>query len=136
MANEITDVKSMFFPHNSVFLAVTEAVSAIDDKFGKDIVAIDISGVWILADYLVVATAANASQLKAMADEVDKRLSDSEGLRLRHSEGTPASGWVLMDFGSLIVHLFTKEQRAFYDLERLWSDCKMVYANGEWMTEN
>lgn len=70
-------------------------------------------------DYFVIATAQSPLQFSALAEYLEKNLKP-EGHDLRHAEGTAASGWVLLDFGDLIVHLFTPEQRAFYRLEELW----------------
>jgi len=111
--------------------AVKTAADVIEEKFGKDITVLDIAGVSIMADYFVIATASQKTQLKALADAVDRALF-AAGLRLRHTEGEPASGWILMDFGSAIVHLFTGEQRELYDLERMWADGEVVMENGEW----
>lgn len=70
-------------------------------------------------DYFVIATAQSPPQFSALAEHLEKNLKP-EGHDLRHAEGTPASGWVLLDFGDLIVHLFSPDQRAFYRLEDLW----------------
>lgn len=80
---------------------------------------IDVSRVASFTDYFVIATAQSPLQFSALAEYLEKNLKP-EGHDLRHAEGTAASGWVLLDFGDLIVHLFTPEQRAFYRLEELW----------------
>lgn len=110
-----------------LFHIAKEAYHIIDDKFGKDIAVLNIRNISVMADYFIIASANSGSQLKAIGDAVDEKLF-SLGLRLRHSEGTPASGWILLDFGSIIVHLFEKEQRAFYNLERIWADAEVINA--------
>ena len=113
---------------NELFNMAKEAYYILDDKFGKDIAILDISNISVMADYFIIATAGSSAQLKAMTDAVDQKLFNL-GLRLRHLEGTSASGWVLMDFGSIIVHLFEKDQRDFYNLERIWADANELDIN-------
>ena len=86
---------------------------------------IDISGVTVIADYFIIASASNPNQLRAMTDEVDEQLY-KVGFRLNHSEGVQSKSWILLDFGNIVVHLFNKEDRDFYNLERLWGDAKIV----------
>jgi ribosome-associated protein len=80
----------------------------------------DISKVSTFTDYFVVATATNPRQMNALIDSLDRDLRD-EGIRPRRVEGEPGSGWVLVDFGDAVVHLFSPEQRAYYNLEGLWA---------------
>lgn len=101
------------------------AVNALDDKKGEDIKVIDISEVSILADYFIIAGGSNRSQIQAMADNVDESLSKNGGT-LKQIEGYDAGNWVLLDFQDVIVHIFDKENRLFYDLERIWSDGKQI----------
>jgi len=101
------------------------AAKALEDKFGEDIQILNIGKVSVLADYFIIATGKNHNQLQAMADEVEEKLY-KEGLRLRHKEGRNDSGWTLLDFGEIIVHLFDQENRSFYNLERIWSDAEKV----------
>jgi len=81
--------------------------------------------VTILADYFVICTAGSTTQLKTLADEVEKVLKD-QGEIIRRREGHRAGGWILLDFACVIVHLFIKEARDFYTLERLWGDAENV----------
>ena len=104
---------------------VKTAVAALQDKKGEDIRVIDISGVTVIADYFIIASASNPNQLRAMTDEVDEQLY-KVGFRLNHSEGVQSKSWILLDFGNIVVHLFNKEDRDFYNLERLWGDAKIV----------
>ena len=86
----------------------------------EDILLLDIRNAASFADYFVVATAGSDRQLKAILDEIDQRLGKGERLTPMGREGEPASGWVLLDYGDVIVHVFGPEERAFYDLESLW----------------
>jgi ribosome-associated protein len=92
----------------------------LSDRQAEDIVLIDISKVSTFTDYFVIATADNPRQMSALIDSLDRDLR-GEGIRPSKTEGTPDSGWVLIDFGEAIVHLFSREQRAYYKLEDLWA---------------
>ena len=105
-----------------VFNAAAAACKAMDDKFGKDITALDISGISPLADYFLIVTGLNPPQIAAMSDACGKACAEA-GLPLLRSEGA-GTGWLLLDFGAVIVHIFDKDQRDFYNLERIWSDAK------------
>jgi ribosome-associated protein len=101
------------------------AVNALDDKKGEDITIIDISEISVLADYFIIAGGSNRSQIQAMADNVDECVSKNGGT-LKQIEGYDAGNWVLLDFQDIIVHIFDKENRLFYDLERIWRDGKII----------
>ena len=101
------------------------AYKALDDKFGQDIVVLDISNVSVMSDYFVIATGRNPSQIKAMADEVIERLRKA-GKRVRHTEGYSTAQWVLLDFNDIIIHIFDEDNRDFYNIERVWSDAQML----------
>ena len=103
------------------------AVNALDDKKGEDITIIDISEISVLADYFIIAGGSNRSQIQAMADNVDECVSKNGGT-LKQIEGYDAGNWVLLDFQDIIVHIFDKENRLFYDLERIWRDGKLIDA--------
>ena len=103
------------------------AVKALEDKKGEDITVIDISEISVLADYFIIAGGSNRSQIQAMSDNVDECLSKNGG-NLKQIEGYDAGNWVLLDFSDVIVHIFDKENRLFYDLERIWRDGKIVKA--------
>lgn len=105
--------------------AVKVAYKALDDKMGIDISVIEIGDVSSLADYFIIASANNPNQLKAMADEVEEKLF-KVGYKLSHSEGFQTKSWILLDFGDIVVHLFNKEDREFYNIERIWSDAKFL----------
>ncbi|SFG08552.1 ribosome silencing factor [Oribacterium sp. WCC10] len=104
---------------------VKAAYDAISDKKGYDITVIDISEVSVIADYFVIATADNIRQVDALSDAVEDKMAELK-FDLRRKEGVPDSGWVLLDYNDIIVHVFDKDQRLFYDLERIWSDGKKV----------
>ncbi|EGA92141.1 ribosome silencing factor [[Clostridium] symbiosum] len=101
------------------------AVKALEDKKGEDIRIIDIRDVSILADYFIIANGNNASQVQAMVDSVEEELL-KEGHEYRHIEGYNTANWILMDYNDIIVHVFSREDRLFYDLERIWRDGKQI----------
>lgn len=101
------------------------AIQALEDKKAEDIRIIDISQVSILADYFIIASGTNRSQIQAMTDNVSEVLGRF-GTALRQVEGYDTANWILMDFGDIIVHIFDKENRLFYNLERIWQDGKQV----------
>ena len=100
-------------------------VEAIADRLGSDIVVLDMQEITLLADYFVLCNAASPPQFKAIADEVDKRAALA-GARRLHVEGEPESGWVLLDYGAVVVHIFEPELRTYYKLEELWSQARLV----------
>lgn len=103
------------------------AYNALNDKKGEDIRIIDITGVSVLADYFIIANGNSDSQVNALVDNVEEELHKA-GYTLRQREGRSSGNWVLLDFGDIIVHVFDKENRLFYDLERIWQDGKSVSA--------
>ena len=101
------------------------AYKALEDKKGEDIKVIDISEISVLADYFIIANGTNANQVNALVDSVEEELS-KVGYDVKQREGYGLGNWVLLDFGDIIVHVFDKENRLFYDLERIWGDGKVV----------
>lgn len=101
------------------------AVQALEDKKAEDISIIDISGVSVLADYFIIAGGNNTSQIQALADSIEEKLGKA-GYPLKQIEGYQSANWILLDFGDIIVHVFDRENRLFYDLERIWRDGKKV----------
>lgn len=99
--------------------------TALDDKMGIDIVVLDIIGISSLTDYFVIASANNERQTKSMAEEVERKLHEIN-IDAIHTEGYQTSNWILLDFGNIIVHIFDKDTRGFYNLERTWGDAKIV----------
>ncbi|MCI8514839.1 MAG: ribosome silencing factor [Lachnospiraceae bacterium] len=92
---------------------------ALEEKKGGDILILDIAHVTIVADYFLISHGENSHQVQAMADEVEEQMAKA-GYPCRHIEGYAAAKWILLDFGDLVVHIFSQEDRRFYDLERIW----------------
>lgn len=100
-------------------------VKTLEDKKAEDIHVIDITEVSTLADYFVIANGTNRSQIQALADHVQEMLG-KEGLTLKQIEGYNNANWILMDYQDIIIHIFDKENRLFYDLDHIWRDGKIV----------
>ena len=100
-------------------------VDALNDKKAVDVRVIDISRISIMADYFVIASGTNTNQIQAMCDNVREKLS-LNNYSPKHIEGYDSANWILLDYADVIIHLFDKESRSFYDLERIWSDAKEV----------
>ena len=101
------------------------AVKALEDKKGEDIRIIDISKVSVLADYFIIANGSNTNQVQALVDNVQEELFQA-GVEAKQVEGYNTASWILMDFGDIIVHVFSQEDRLFYDLERIWRDGEFI----------
>ena len=101
------------------------AIQALEDKKAEDIRVIDISEVSVVADYFLIASGNNRSQIQAMADNVQETLGRA-GFEMRQVEGYGTANWILLDYGDIIVHIFDKENRLFYNLERIWRDGKAI----------
>lgn len=104
---------------------VKKVVESLEDKKAEDITVIDIREVSSIADYFIIANGSNANQLTAMEDAVDEAMYKN-GVHQKQVEGTSNSTWILMDYQDIIVHLLSKEDRLFYDLERIWRDGKII----------
>ena len=100
-------------------------MDAITERLGSDVVLLDMSGVTLLADYFVICTAESPPQFKAIADEIGKRAKQA-GKKCLGVEGEPDSGWILLDYGSVVVHIFDPEVRIYYNLEELWKQARLV----------
>ena len=103
---------------------VKKIVKALDDKKANDIEVMKIDELTIVADYFVIATANSNTHVKALADEVEYQLEEA-GITADHIEGR-ATGWVLLEYCGVVVHLFLEESRNYYNLERLWEDAKKI----------
>ena len=111
---------------NDISKAMAKAtIEALEDKKAEDIKIIDISEVSVLADYFIIASGSNISQIRAMVDNVDEKLGRM-GYERNQIEGYETANWILMDYKDVIIHVFDKENRLFYDLERIWRDGKQV----------
>jgi ribosome-associated protein len=107
--------------------ALRLALTAFEDKKAFDIVLLDISKVASFASYFLMCSGDSSRQIQAIADEVEKKLKEN-GIRPNHIEGYRHAEWVLMDYVDIVVHVFSKSARAYYDLERLWRDGKRLDA--------
>lgn len=102
------------------------AYRALDEKKGEDIKIIDISEISVMADYFLIAHGNNTPQIQALCDNVEEKM-HLEGTPVKRIEGNRDSNWILLDFGDIVVHVFNQEDRLFYDLERIWSDGKILH---------
>jgi ribosome-associated protein len=102
---------------------VKVCVDALADKKGGDIRVIDISGVSVIADYFIIADGDNELQVRALADSVEEQMAKA-GKPDPKTEGYQSAGWILLDYGDIVVHVFFRKERLFYDLERIWRDGK------------
>ena len=100
-------------------------IDALEEKKAEDITILDISEISVLADYFVIADGNNRNQVQAMADSVEEALGRA-GYEPKQIEGYQTANWILMDYKDVIIHVFSKEDRGFYDLERIWRDGKPV----------
>ena len=98
---------------------------ALADKKATDITVIDISELSVVADYFIIASAGNVRQSEALCDNVEEMLGRA-GYECRQIEGKSSGNWILMDYNDVIVHIFDKENRLFYDIERIWKDGRRV----------
>ncbi|MDR0311017.1 MAG: ribosome silencing factor [Acidobacteriota bacterium] len=110
--------------------ALKLAAAAADEKKARDLIALDISEIASFADCFLICTGDSSRQIQAIADEIETRLKKA-GLRPDHIEGYQNAEWVVMDYFDLIVHIFSKTARSYYDLERLWRDAVPVKLNFE-----
>lgn len=100
-------------------------IDALEEKKAEDITILDISEISVLADYFVIADGNNRNQVQSMADSVEEALGRA-GYEPKQIEGYQTANWILMDYKDVIIHVFSKEDRGFYDLERIWRDGKPV----------
>ena len=102
------------------FEKVTIAVRALDSKKATDIKVIKIDDLTILGDYFIFASGNSSTQVRALADVVDEKMSEN-GIEPGHVEGK-ASGWILLDYGDVVIHVLGRQEREFYSLEKIWQD--------------
>lgn len=109
-------------------LILTEKISdLIFSKKGSDIKILDLRTLTPISDFFVICSADSDTQVKAIADEIDNKLHD-EGIRIWHKEGYKSLNWVLLDYVDVVVHVFKKSVREYYNLERLWGDAPFIEA--------
>ncbi len=100
------------------------AANALNEKKAKQLTALHIADLTVLSEYFLICTATSSTQLRSFCDEVEEKL-EHAGIRPHHIEGK-ATGWVALDYGSLIIHIFTPDQREFYGLDKMWSDAEEI----------
>lgn len=101
------------------------AAGALDDKKGMAIRLLEVTDVTTLAEYFLICTGSSNTHINTLCDAVEEKL-EALGESLQNREGHRGGTWVLLDFGAVVVHIFTEEARSFYDLERLWNDATPV----------
>lgn len=106
-----------------------QAVKILDSKKAEEIRLIGISDISVLADYFVIATGTSSTHVKSLADEVEVKLKEL-GTEAARKEGYRSNSWILLDYGSVVIHVFTPESRSFYDLDRLWRDGEQLDVSG------
>ena len=106
-------------------LIIKKAYDALNEKKGEDIKIIEIGKLSTVADYFIIANGSNAPHVESLVDNVEEELL-KEHIHAERIEGVRSSGWILMDYSDVVVHVFSKEDRLFYDLERIWRDGKEV----------
>jgi ribosome-associated protein len=114
---------------------VLEAAAAAADKKAERIVILDVSKQLVITDYFVIASGANDRQVKTIAEEVGRRLAAAHDLKPFRREGEREGRWVLLDYVDFVVHVFLREEREYYDLERLWSDAPAMTFDDTWEAE-
>ena len=102
------------------------AISALEDKKGEDIKILDIQKLCVICDYFVITHGYNQPQVEAITDNIIDELTKL-GISPRRVEGQKNSGWILLDYGDIVIHVFMNDQRSFYELERIWKDAENVY---------
>ena len=106
--------------------AVKIAVNALDSKKAKDIEVLHVGDITVMADYFVICSGTSNTKIRALGDEVEYQLKERLNLVPIHREGYQSASWVLLDYGFLIVHVFHRDAREFYKLERLWADADRI----------
>ena len=106
------------------FEILSIAANSLNEKKAKDIAAVKISDLTVLADYFLICTATSSTQIRALCDEVEEKL-DESGIKPHHIEGR-STNWIALDYGSVIIHIFSRSEREFYSLDKMWSDGEPV----------
>lgn len=104
---------------------LNEVLAAIEDKKGMNVMALNLQGISLLADYFVICHGNSTPQVQALAMEVRKKAGEL-GVNVKGLEGYDTAKWVLVDLGDVVVHIFHRDDREYYNIERLWSDAKVV----------
>ena len=106
------------------------AASTLDNKKGMDVTTLEVGEQTILADYFVLATVTSNTHVRALADEVEFKLREELNIEPSHIEGASGNAWTLLDYGCVVIHVFTSQARDFYKLERLWSGNEIKFEGG------
>jgi ribosome-associated protein len=106
------------------------AASTLDNKKGMDVTTLEVGEQTILADYFVLATGTSNTHVRALADEVEFKLREELNIEPTHIEGASGNAWTLLDYGCVVIHVFTSQARDFYKLERLWSGNEIKFEGG------
>lgn len=107
------------------------AAAALDNKKGMDVTVLEVGDQTILADYFVLATGTANTHVRALADEVEFKLKEQLAVEPSHIEGASGNAWTLLDYGCVVIHVFTSQARDFYKLERLWSGNEIKFSESE-----
>lgn len=102
-----------------------EAAKAALDKKAQDVVILKMDNVTIITDFFIICTAINRTQAQAIADNIEDAMK-KQGMKIIHREGLREAAWILLDYGSIVVHIFQEDMRRFYDLETLWGDAAVI----------
>jgi ribosome-associated protein len=105
------------------------AVRILGGKKAEDVAAIDIANISSLADYFLLCSGGSTTQVKSLAEELEFKLSE-QGVNPRRIEGAQSASWIILDYGEVVIHVFHRETRQFYNLERLWADGKFIDLGG------
>ena len=109
-------------------ILVKEIAKVLDEKKAVDITAIKTEEITIVSDYFIIASGTSNTHAKSLADDVEYEIKTRFGIDPEHIEGR-ATGWILLDYGTVLVHIFTQDNREYYNLERLWADASIVDLN-------
>ena len=102
------------------------AAEAAEDKKARDVIILNIHDISVICDYFVICSGLSSTQVKAVAENVEEKL-EEHGIRKLRIEGFKEARWILLDYGSVVVHVFQEQDRQFYNLEHLWGDAKVVH---------
>lgn len=114
----------MFLKKDSLAIAKMIAAAA-ENKKAIDTVILNLNKLTLIADYFVITTGESEPQLKAISNFIMRKLKENQ-IKILHYEGKPETGWILLDYSDVIVHIFSKEKRDFYDLEYIWQEAKKI----------
>ncbi len=124
------NIQNVIYPIGTPEELATAIVKVLDDRMASNIKLLHVTEKTVLADYFVICTGTSTTQIRALAGEVEYRIGES-GMKPGHIEGEDAANWICMDYHSVIVHIFSEENRDMYRLEKLWGDAEEVDISGE-----